>query len=52
MGLRYGNVMKTLFFTGSICPFVPSGPIFSLLGMFICYWVDKYLLLRRYTSRH
>jgi hypothetical protein len=51
MGLRYGNVMKTLFFTASICPFVPSGAIFSLLGMFICYWVDKYLLLRRYTCR-
>jgi hypothetical protein len=52
MGLRYGNVMKTLFFTASICPFVPSGAMFSLLGMLICYWVDKYLLLRRYTCRY
>lgn len=52
MGLRYGNILKTLFFTASISPFVPSGPILSLLGIIICYWVDKYLLLRRYVCRH
>jgi hypothetical protein len=52
MGLRYGNVMKTLFFTAFISPFVPLGTIFSLLGLLICYWVDKYLLLRRYVVRH
>lgn len=52
MGLRYGNVMKTLFFTAFISPFVPLGTFFSLLGLAICYWVDKYLLLRRYVSRY
>ena len=52
MGLRFGNVLKTLFFTAAISAFVPIGPILSLLGLFICYWTDKYLLLTRYTCRH
>lgn len=52
MGLRYGNIMKTLFFTAFISPFVPLGTVFSLFGLLICYWVDKYLLLRRYVVRH
>ncbi len=52
MGLRYGNVMKTLFFTASISPFVPLGTLFSVVGLLICYWVDKYLLIRRYVCRY
>jgi hypothetical protein len=52
MGLRYGNIMKTLFFTAFISPFVPLGTVFSAIGLFICYWVDKYLLLNRYVCRH
>jgi hypothetical protein len=52
MGLRYGNIMKTLFFTAFISPFVPYGTLFSAIGLFICYWVDKYLLLNRYVCRH
>ena len=50
MALRYANILKTLFFTGIYAPFVPMGLLFSLVGMVICYWVDKKLLLRRYIS--
>lgn len=50
MGLRYANIMKSLFFTSAIFPFVPFGSFFSLIGIFISYWVDKYLLLNRYVA--
>lgn len=52
MGLRYANIMKTLFFTSAIFPFVPFGSFFSLIGVVVCYWVDKYLLINRYVAAH
>jgi hypothetical protein len=50
MGLRYANIMKSLFFTSAVFPFVPFGSFFSLVGIVICYWTDKYLLLTRYIT--
>jgi hypothetical protein len=29
---------------------VPAGLMFSCLAMFVCYWVDKYLLLRKWRQ--
>ena len=52
MGLRYANIMKSLFFTSAIAPFVPIGAVFSLVGIMISYWVDKYLLIERYVASH
>ena len=52
MALRYANILKTLFFTGIYAPFFPMGVLFSMLGMIICYWVDKKLFLRRYISAY
>ena len=49
MALRFANVNKTLIFTGLFIPFIPLGIIFSMVGFCITYWVDKYLLLRRYV---
>jgi len=49
MALRFANVNKTLIFTGLFIPFIPLGIIFSMIGFIITYWVDKYLLLRRYV---
>lgn len=52
MGLRYANIMKSLFFTSAIAPFVPIGSFFTLGGVMISYWVDKYLLIERYVTAH
>jgi hypothetical protein len=52
LALRWANVNKTLIYTGTFIPFIPIGIFFSFIGFFICYWVDKYLLLRRYTAVH
>jgi putative effector of murein hydrolase LrgA (UPF0299 family) len=52
MALRYANVVKVMFFTAAVSPLLPIGLPLSLFGLLILYWVDKYLLLRRYVSKH
>ena len=52
MALRYANVVKLMFFTAAVSPILPIGLPMSLLGLLILYWVDKYLLLRRYTCKN
>ena len=49
MALRFANVNKTLIFTGFFIPYIPLGLVFSMIGFVIVYWIDKYLLLRRYV---
>jgi hypothetical protein len=49
MALRYANIQKVMFFTAAVSGFLPFGVPLSLLGLLICYWFDRYLLLRRYT---
>lgn len=52
MALRYANINKTVLFTASVSPFIPIGVPLSILGLCITYWVDKYLLLRRYVCKN
>ena len=52
MALRYANVVKLMFFTAAVSPILPVGLPMSFLGLLILYWVDKYLLLRRYTCKN
>lgn len=51
MGLRYAVILKTVFFAGMVGCFVPLGSFLSVLGLLVCYWVDKYLLLTRYITK-
>ena len=41
-----------MFFTAAVSPILPVGLPMSLLGLLILYWVDKYLLLRRYSCKN
>jgi len=52
MALRYANVNKTVLFTASVSPFIPIGVPLSIIGLVVTYWVDKYLLLRRYVCKN
>jgi len=52
MALRYANVLKLMFFTGAVSPLLPIGVPLGIVGLLILYWVDKYLLLRRYVSKN
>jgi len=48
MAQRYANVQKTMLFTAFYASVVPVGILFSIAGLIITYWTDKYLLLRRH----
>jgi hypothetical protein len=52
MALRYANINKTVLFTAVVSPFIPIGVPLSIIGLVISYWVDKYLLLRRYVCKN
>ena len=51
LALRFANILKTVLFTASVSPFIPMGVPLSMIGLVISYWVDKYLLLRRYVCK-
>ena len=52
IALRYANILKTVFFTALYAPFIPLGYLFSIIGLIINFWVDKYLLIRRYVCEN
>lgn len=52
MALRFANVLKVMFFTAAVSPYLPIGIPMSMVGLVILYWVDKYLVLRRYTCKN
>ncbi|KAM3146261.1 hypothetical protein pb186bvf_001606 [Paramecium bursaria] len=45
----YTFLCKTIFVTFFFAPLVPIGIVFSAVGLFLYYWVQKYLLTRRYS---
>ena len=52
MALRYANVLKLMYFTAMVSGFVPIGIPLSMAGLVVLYWVDKFLLLRRYVCKN
>ncbi|KRX05045.1 hypothetical protein PPERSA_06679 [Pseudocohnilembus persalinus] len=49
LALRYANVLKNIQFAAAVSPLIPIGVPLCLVGLFIIYWVDKYLLVRRFV---
>jgi len=47
--LSYQNsfLVKTVLVTAFFAPVIPVGLVFSIIGLILNYWVDKYTLLRR-----
>jgi hypothetical protein len=45
---RYTNMIKTIFMTFFWCSLVPQAMLLCSLALFANYWVDKYLLLRKW----
>jgi hypothetical protein len=45
---RYTNMIKTIFMTFFWCSLVPQAMLLCSMALFVNYWVDKYLLLRRW----
>ena len=48
---RYADIMKTVWFTFLYGGILPIGIIFSIIGLSLYYWVDKYNLIRRRTVK-
>ena len=42
MGKRYADIMKTMWFTFMYSPAIPIAPLFSMIGLCVYYWADKY----------
>ncbi len=48
---RYADIMKTMWFTFLYGSAIPIGIAFSMLGLSIYYFADKYNVLRRRTIK-
>jgi hypothetical protein len=48
---RYGDIMKTMWFTFFYGDIIPVGVLFSILGLTLYYYVDKFNVLRRRTIK-
>ncbi|EGR27621.1 hypothetical protein IMG5_192990, partial [Ichthyophthirius multifiliis] len=51
MGKRYADVMKTMWFTFFFSPVIPQGTVWSIVGVFLYYFTDKYNLIFRRTVK-
>lgn len=51
MGKRYADIMKTMWFTFFYSPAIPFGTLWSILGISLYYFADKYNLIYRRTVK-
>ena len=47
MSNKYAQLIKTMLLTSFYAPGMPMATLFSLLGVALTYWSDKYIFLRR-----
>lgn len=52
MSNKYGNIYRFVLFSAGICLIYPPALMVCLLSILAFYWLDKYLLLRRYVPAH
>lgn len=48
---RYADIIKTMWFSFFYCTAIPIGPIISIFGLFLYYYIDKYNVLYRRTIK-
>lgn len=51
MGKRYADIMKTMWFTFLYCPALPLATPWSIMGLSIYYFADKYNVMHRRTIK-
>jgi len=47
MADKYATLIRTILLASFYAPAIPFALIFSLVGLLLTYWADKYVLLRR-----
>jgi hypothetical protein len=50
MAQKFANCIKTVWLTAFFAAAFPFGVFISFVGIIYAYWVDKYLILRRYSK--
>ena len=50
-GKRYADIMKTMWFTFLYSSVLPLGSLFSSVGLFLYYWIDKYNIVNKFTAK-
>jgi hypothetical protein len=48
---RYADIMKTMWFSFFFGSCIPLGPLFSLFGLILYYYIDMYNLIRKRTVK-
>lgn len=43
--MRYATVLNTIFITAFYAPLIPIGLLWTLIGIFFLYWIEKFKLL-------
>jgi len=46
---KYGTIYRFLIFSGAIAILYPIALAICFIALFVLYWMDKFLLLRRYS---
>ncbi|KRX04521.1 hypothetical protein PPERSA_04336 [Pseudocohnilembus persalinus] len=49
---RYSDCLQSMYLCAFYSPILPVGMIWSILGIFLHYWIDKYNLLRRRVIKY
>ena len=49
---KYGNIYRFILFGAGISFIYPPALIITVLSITAFYWLDKYLLLKRYVTPH
>ena len=52
MGKRYAEVIESMWFTFLYATLIPSGAFFTIVGLGLYYWVDKFNLIKRSSVGH
>lgn len=47
--VKYATTMKMMLMACFYAPFMPFSLIYAVAGLVLCYWADKYVLLRRHA---
>eukprot|EP01017_Pseudomicrothorax_dubius_P045019 TRINITY_DN770_c0_g2_i1.p1 TRINITY_DN770_c0_g2~~TRINITY_DN770_c0_g2_i1.p1 ORF type:complete len:296 (-),score=22.33 TRINITY_DN770_c0_g2_i1:21-908(-) len=47
VAFRYGLNIRALYFAGFFMALYPAGLLFTIVEIFLRYWIDKFVLLRR-----
>ena len=45
----YAHILKITWMCGFYCTLIPITLIIGMIAIFLAYWMDKYLMLRRYA---